>query len=53
MAAVGKLANLFHHLAHQATPKPKAILVQADQVADEVGLDDEVVDGLVVRLRLE
>ena len=41
MAAVGKLATHFQHLAHESSPKAKAILVQADQVADEVGLDEE------------
>jgi hypothetical protein len=34
----GTLANYFQHPAHEATPKAKAILVQADQAADEVGL---------------
>ena len=42
----------FQHPAHEATPKVKAILVQADQVADEVGLDDEVVEGVLVGLGL-
>lgn len=43
----GPLANFFQHPAHKATPKSKAILVKAEQVADALGLDDEVVDGLV------
>jgi hypothetical protein len=47
------IANFFQHLAHVATPKAKAILVKADQVADELGLDDEVVEGLLVGLGLE
>jgi hypothetical protein len=47
------IANLFHPPPHDSTPKAKAILVQADQVADEVGLDDEVVNGLVVGMGLE
>jgi hypothetical protein len=46
----GPLATYFQHLAHSATPKAKAILVRADQVADAVGLDDEGIGGLVVRL---
>jgi hypothetical protein len=39
------LANYFQHLAHSDTPKAKAILVEADQVADALGLDDEGLDG--------
>jgi hypothetical protein len=40
----GPVATYFEHLAHEATPKAKAILVKADQVADEV------IEGLVVGL---
>jgi len=36
------------HLAHDATAKAKPILREADQVADELGLDD----GLVVKVGL-
>ena len=39
------VATYFQHPAHDSPPKAKAILVQADQDADEVGLDDEVMDG--------
>jgi hypothetical protein len=49
----GPIANFFQHPAHSATPKAKAILVEADQVADEVGLDDEMIDGLVAGLGLK
>ena len=35
----------FQHPTHNITAKAKAILVQADQVADEVGLDDEGIGG--------
>jgi hypothetical protein len=45
----GPVANYLQHPAHEDTPKAKSILVKADQVADEVGLDDEVMDGLVVK----
>ena len=38
--------------AHEATPKAKAIFVQADQVADALGLDDETSDGPLVGLGL-
>jgi hypothetical protein len=41
------LANFFQHLAHEATPKAKAILVKGDEVAEGMGLDDEVVDGVL------
>jgi hypothetical protein len=47
------LSTYFHHLAHDPTLKAKAILVKADQVADEVGLDEEVGDGLVVGFGME
>jgi hypothetical protein len=47
------LATYFQHPAHKATPKAKAILVQADQFADTLNLDDELVDGLLVGLKLE
>ena len=43
----GPLANYFQHPAHEGTPKAKAILVEAGQVADALGLDDEVIDGLM------
>ena len=41
------------HLAPKGTPKAKAILVKADQVVDALELDDEMVDGLLFKLRLE
>jgi hypothetical protein len=40
----------FQHPAHEDTPKAKAILFEADQVADALGLDHELVDGVVVGL---
>jgi hypothetical protein len=48
----GPIANYFQHLAHEGTTKSKAILVKADQVADAVGLDDELLDRLLVHLKL-
>jgi hypothetical protein len=48
----GPLSTFFQHLAHE-TAKSRAILVEADQVADAVGLDDSVLDGLLVGLGLE
>ena len=38
------------HLAHEATVKAKTILSEADQIADELGLDDELLEGLLVGL---
>jgi len=51
----GSIAKCLTHLAHDATAKAKAktILSKADQAADEFGMDDELLDGLVVRLGLE
>jgi hypothetical protein len=48
----GPIAKYFQHLAHDSTPKAKAILVKADQVADELELDDEGIEGLVMGLKL-
>jgi hypothetical protein len=49
----GPIAKYFEHLAHDGTPNSKAILVKADQIADALSLDDELLDGLLVRLKLE
>jgi hypothetical protein len=46
----GPVATFFEHLAHEHTPKATATLVKADQVADALGLDDELLGGLLVRL---
>jgi hypothetical protein len=43
----------FEHLARENTPKSRAILVKADQIADSLRLDDELLDGLLVGLGLE
>jgi hypothetical protein len=49
----GPVAKYFQHLAQEATPKSKAILVKADQVAEAMGLDDELLNGLLAELGLE
>jgi hypothetical protein len=49
----GLVAKLLEHLAHENTAKSRTILVKADQVADALNLDDELLDGLLVRLKLE
>jgi len=45
----GPIATYFEHLAHGNTAKSRAILVEADQIADSFGLDDT----LLVKLGLE
>jgi hypothetical protein len=40
-------------VAHEGTPKSKAVLVKADQLVEALGLDDEVLDGLVAKLGLD
>jgi hypothetical protein len=46
-------ANFSEHLAHENTEKAKAILVKADRVGDVLNLDDELLDRLLVGLRVE
>jgi hypothetical protein len=43
----GPLAKYFEHLAHEGTEKAKSLLVEADQVAEELELDDELLDSVV------
>jgi hypothetical protein len=43
----GPIAKYLEHLAHENTAKSRAILVKADQVGDELGLDDELLDGVL------
>jgi hypothetical protein len=49
----GPIAEYFERLAHENTEKSQAVLAKADQLADALGLDDELLDGLLVGLRLE
>jgi hypothetical protein len=37
---------------HEGTAKAKAILAEAEQVAEVLGLDDELLDGLVAGLKV-
>jgi ELWxxDGT repeat protein len=46
----GPIAKYFEHVAHENTAKSRAILVKADQAADALGLDDELLDTLLVKL---
>ena len=45
----GLIAKYFQDLAHENTMKSRAILVKADQVADALNLDDELLDTLGTR----
>lgn len=49
----GPIAKYFEHLAHEGTAKAKGIIVEAKQLTDELGLDDELLDSLLVGLRLK
>jgi hypothetical protein len=46
----GPVAKYLDHLADEGTARSNAILVEADQVADALGLDDELLGGLLVGL---
>jgi len=43
----GPVAKLFQQLADSNTPAAKKILIEADRIADALGLDDELLDDLV------
>jgi hypothetical protein len=47
----GPIARLFEHLAHADSPTTKTILTEAAQAAESLGLDDELLDSLVVKLK--
>jgi len=49
----GPIARYFEHLAEQNTPGTRKILVAADKVADNLGLDHELLDSLLADLGLE
>jgi hypothetical protein len=49
----GRIAAFFQHLADQDTPGTRKILQKIDAVADELGLDHELLDDLLVELGLE
>jgi hypothetical protein len=44
------LATYFEHLAHENTAKSRASLVEGDQIAEVLGLEEELIDGLLVGL---
>ncbi len=49
----GAAATIFEALATADTKLTRSILVEADKVADESGLDDELLESILVDLRLE
>jgi hypothetical protein len=49
----GPVARYLEHLAEEDTAKAKAILLNADQVADALNLDDELLDALLAGLDLK
>ena len=49
----GVAARLFQHLADQNTPGTRKLLVKIDEVADNLGLDHELLDSLLADLGLE
>jgi hypothetical protein len=49
----GRIAEFFQQLAEQDTPGSRKILQKIDAVADELGLDHELLDELLVDLGLE
>ena len=48
----GPIAKYFEHLAHETAARARAILVEADQVADALGFDDGLLDTLLAGLGL-
>jgi len=49
----GRIADFFQHLADQNTAGTRKLLVKIDAVADELGLDHELLDSLLSDLGLE
>ena len=48
----GKIADYFRQLAAEDTADDRSILVEADQAAGELGLNDDVLEGLLADLGL-
>jgi hypothetical protein len=46
----GRIATFFEDLAAKDTPKARKILIAADELADSLGLDDDLLDSLVAGL---
>ena len=48
----GPITEYFEHRAHENTAKAESILSEADQIGEELGLDDQLIDELVVGFQL-
>ena len=48
----GRIAAFFQHLADQNTPGTRKLLVKIDAVADELGLDHELLDSILADIGL-
>ena len=48
----GEIADYFRQLAAEDTADDRSILVEADQAAQELGLNDDVLEGLLADLGL-
>ena len=48
----GEIADYFRQLAAEGSEADKEVLVEADQAAEELGLNDDVLDGLLADLGL-
>ena len=49
---IGDIAVYFQQLAAADTPDDQAILLEADQAASDLGLNDDLVDSLLADLGL-
>ena len=48
----GEIADYFRQLAAEDTADDRSILVEADQAAGELGLNDDLLEGLLADLGL-
>ena len=48
----GPVARLFNHLAEKNTPRAQKVLLAADAVADELGLDHDLLEDIIADLGL-
>ena len=49
---IGEIADYFRQLAAEDTADDRSILVEADQAAQELGLNDDVLEALLADLGL-
>ena len=48
----GLIGKFFEHLTDRSAPQAKKILAAVDQIADQFGLDDSLLDSLLADLGL-